>query len=217
MSASELVKAIPGWDEAMARLARLLDEREAEARAAAAGYATVYADRRAVMVFDVVASRQRKYGTRVQSLIREFTTTDSSQSLLALAEKPPVVAGLQRDEPATMSTVAAGLIRYSEVHNLGIEDGVLAWARAAEPFRHASKLEPYVGATHGMGTALFAYLRMRCGADALKPDLRVRGALVDLGLHVPSDPHAILMLAEAAADHAQVPRLVLDQAFWGPR
>lgn len=217
MSTSDLVKAIPGWDEAMARLKDLLDEREAEARAAAAGYADVYAGRRAAMVFDVVASRQRKYETRVQSLIRTFESTDASRSLHALANDPPVVSGLQRDEPATMSAVAAGLIRYSEAHGLDIEAGVKAWATAAEPFRHASKLEPYVGMTHGMGTALFAYLRMRCGADALKPDLRVRGALVGLGLHVPNDPHAILMLAEAAADHAQVPRLVLDQAFWGPR
>ena len=46
--------------------------------------------------------------------------------------------------------------------------------------------ERFVGATNGIGPALFAYLRMRSGADALKPDLRVRESLNRLGFGLPT-------------------------------
>ena len=65
-----------------------------------------------------------------------------------------------------------------------------------------------------MGPALFAYLRMRCGADAIKPDLRVRDALNDLGFEVPNDPHAILIVASSAAKELGTTKLALDQLLW---
>jgi hypothetical protein len=65
-----------------------------------------------------------------------------------------------------------------------------------------------------MGPALFAYLRMRSGADALKPDLRVRAGFNRLGFAVPRNEHAILVVAHAAARQVCVPLLVLDQLLW---
>ena len=67
----------------------------------------------------------------------------------------------------------------------------------------------------GIGPALFAYMRMRCGADALKPDLRVAAALRELGFGVPGDEHSILVIARAAAAELDVSLLVLDQLLWG--
>jgi hypothetical protein len=61
---------------------------------------------------------------------------------------------------------------------------------------------------------LFAYLRMRSGADALKPDLRVARALSKLGFHVPAGSHATLVVAHAAADEVAINLLVLDQLLW---
>jgi hypothetical protein len=80
---------------------------------------------------------------------------------------------------------------------------------------HATQLDPYVGAVGGIGHALFAYLRMRCGADALKPDLRVHRALVDLGFLLPRDEPALLVVNGAVAAKLRTSRLVSDQLLWG--
>lgn len=58
-------------------------------------------------------------------------------------------------------------------------------------------------------------MRMGCGADALKPDLRVAGSLRELGFDVPSDEHSILVVGRAAAAELEVSLLVLDQLLWG--
>lgn len=71
-----------------------------------------------------------------------------------------------------------------------------------------------VGCVKGIGLALFAYMRMRSGADAIKPDIRVKKALRHLGFAVPDDDHAVLILAKAAAEEIRVSRLVLDQLLW---
>jgi hypothetical protein len=67
----------------------------------------------------------------------------------------------------------------------------------------------------GLGRpALFAYLRMRAGADALKPDQRVHAAFRTLGYKAPNDPHAMLMVARGAAEEVGIGLLVLDQLLW---
>ena len=65
-----------------------------------------------------------------------------------------------------------------------------------------------------MGTALFAYLRMRCGANAIKPDLRVHAGLTALGFIVPNDPHALLVLAQEISVQTGISLLALDQLLW---
>lgn len=56
-----------------------------------------------------------------------------------------------------------------------------------------------VGCVKGIGLALFAFMRMRSGADVIKPDIRVKKAMVSLGFVVSNDDHALLVLAKAAA------------------
>jgi len=169
------------------------------------------------MVFDVVASRQRRYTARVRPMVERFSTTEAAASLQALAAAGPEgTEGLRTGEAETMQQVAAGLARYGERHGLDEEQAVRQWADSAAPFEHAPKLEPYVGSIKGMGPALLAYLRMRSGADALKPDLRVRKALLRLGFQVPGDEHAILVVTHQAAEEVGVPLLVLDQLLWWP-
>lgn len=211
------VDGLPWWAEGMANLRLLYETHGAEARDRAEAHGRVYVDRRAAMVFDVVASRQRKYDQRVKPLLERFAATPASKSLASLARRGPGEGyGLRRGEAETMQQVAAGLVRYTQEHELDEEAAVARWARGAGAFEHAPKLEPYVGSVSGMGPALLAYLRMRCGADALKPDLRVRDGLNALGFRVPNDVHAILVVAHAAADALGVPRLVLDQLLWWP-
>ena len=79
---------------------------------------------------------------------------------------------------------------------------------------HGPRLDPVAGAVPGIGPALFAYLRMRSGSDAIKPDLRVANGLRQLGFHVPSGEHAILVVARAAAAEAAIGLLILDQLLW---
>ena len=80
-----------------------------------------------------------------------------------------------------MSTVARNLVGLGGV--LGLDEDAACATRAAGVgmLKHAHGLDPIVGSVRGIGPALFAYMRMRCGADALKPDLRVRNALRSVG------------------------------------
>lgn len=209
------VEGLTWWTDGMRNLRLLYDEHGGEARARADAHGQVYAGRRAAMVFDVVASRQRKYTQRVEPMVKKFAATPGAKSLSSLAKHGPGRGyGLRTGEAETMQQVAAGLTRYLVEQGLGEEEGVLSWATGATTFEHAPKLEPYVGSVSGMGPALLAYLRMRSGADAIKPDLRVRDGLNRLGFQVPNDVHAILVVAHAAAEALGVPLLVLDQLLW---
>jgi len=148
-------------------------------------------------------------------MVALFEVHAASKDLRALARNGPGTPhGLMATEVPTIQAVAAGLVRQADDHALDDEAAVVQWSRSAAPFEHASKLEPYVGSVSEMGPALLAYLRMRCGADAIEPDLRVRDALNTFGFRVPNDPHAILVVAHAAADALEVPLLVLDQLLW---
>jgi hypothetical protein len=212
--AMDHLKALTQWEHAMTRLRALLDHHGAEAHRRAANYSERYKGQRAAMVFDVVASRQRRSDLLI---IEAFTRTPAGSSLRVLAEQGPGIGhGLRSGEGATMQAVASGLVRFAAEHDLDDDDATRAWAESAAPFEHAPQLEPYVGSVKGISPALFAYMRMRSGADALKPDFRVRASLNSLGFAVPSDEHAILTIAHAAASDLGVSRLVLDQLLWWP-
>jgi N-glycosylase/DNA lyase len=62
--------------------------------------------------------------------------------------------------------------------------------------------------------ALWSYMRMRSGANAIKIDVRVKRALRELEFPVPDDDHAALMIAKSAAQEVDLPLLVLDQLLW---
>ena len=80
--------------------------------------------------------------------------------------------------------------------------------------RLTQRLDRYVGSVSGIGVALFAYARMRSGADALKPDRRVREHLRRLGFPTPAGEGALLLVGEAAAEEVGIHRLALDQLLW---
>jgi hypothetical protein len=134
---------------------------------------------------------------------------------LAQSEVDPKEFGLRRTEPLTLHTVATNLLSFCQAEELSEEDGCRAWADGVQGLEHAPKLDPVVGGVPGIGPALFAYMRMRCGADALKPDLRVADALRKLGFDSTGDQHSILVVARAAATELGVTLLVLDQLLWG--
>lgn len=205
----------PCWTTAVDALAHQYAERREQVERRVDEYGNVYAGRRAAMVFDVVASRQRNYLKRVRPLVQVFTTRPAAESLGALAEQGPGLGlSLIPAEATTVQAVGDGLRRYCAEHQWDDDAGVVAWAAETEAVRFAPRLDPYVGAVSGVGPALFAYLRMRSGADALKPDLRVRRQLQQAGFVVPADPVSMLLLAEAVAEQLGLRRLALDQLLW---
>lgn len=206
--------SLPWWSAAMENLNALIDLHGHAAAARARDFAEVYQGRRGAMVVDVIASRQRKYEQRVLGMVAAYETSHPSSLAHLAREGWKDIPGLRQGEAETMRSVAQGLLGYSQEHSFDEDFGVKVWAEGAESFVHAPKIEPYVGHLHGVGPALFAYLRIRSGADGIKPDSRVHAALVRLGFPIPSDEHAIYVVAQAAATQAGIPLLELDQLLW---
>ena len=55
---------------------------------------------------------------------------------------------------------------------------------------------------------------MRCGANAIKPDVRVYKALQLLGLPVPREDNAIILTCQGLSDQLGISALELDQLLW---
>ena len=168
------------------------------------------------MVIDVVASRQRKYLARVLPLVDRWQADNDEHSLhwLSAHEPAPDRYGLRPAEPQTITTIARNMAAFADDLGVDEDQACLRWATDVADLQHAFRLDPVAGAVPGIGPALFAYLRMRSGADALKPDSRVAERLRRLGFQVPPGEHAILVVAHAAAAEAAIDLLVLDQLLW---
>jgi hypothetical protein len=189
------------------------NEQGALARDNASRYGTRFAGDRAAMVVDVVASRQRRYSTRVTRLVAEFRTSGIT-ALYDLANCRSVpLPGLRSGEAETMVAVAGGLLAWGVNNPSPLNDDdhlVGSWAARAAPFDLAPSLDSFVGTIKGIGPAPYAYLRMRSGADGIKPDVRVRKHLIDLGFVVPRTDCGLLLVAWAAAEDLGVSKLELD-------
>jgi hypothetical protein len=80
-----LLEKRPGWTDTLMRLNGLYRAHVDQATEEAAHSAGIYRGHRAAMVFDVVASRQRRYIQRVRHLVERFQQTPAAASLRALA------------------------------------------------------------------------------------------------------------------------------------
>ena len=168
------------------------------------------------MLLDVVTSRQRSYVKRVLPLVAQWEADNDGHSLqwLSTHRLAPQRYGLRPGEPDTITGVARNLVALAGDLGLSEDQACRRWADEVAGLEHAPQLDPVVGAVPGIGPALFAYLRMRSGADALKPDLRVARSLRQLGFHVPPGEHPILVVARAAAAEAGIGLLIVDQLLW---
>ena len=190
------------------------------ARKLAKQYFARYEGRRGSMVVDVVSSAWRNYDRVEKHIVPAFEKSVRTPNLRSLAAATPGIPGLRRGEAAAMQAAAAGMLRFARERRPALlksdEKIVQAWARYAERFRLDTKSEPYVGSVKGIGTALFAYMRMRAGADAIKADVWIARKLEEHGARFknPSDVVEVTMVAEAVAKAAGIPRLVLDQMLW---
>jgi hypothetical protein len=212
----DVLRDRPEWPAAVAQLRRLYAQGGAAAQEETARYGQKYAGQRGAMVVDVVASRQRTYLSKVRHIVNGWREEAREPTLAWLAANPPDGArlGLMASEPETMRHVAENLVAFASSRGLDEEEGCRTWAEEVDGLEHAHRLDPVVGGVSGIGPALFAYMRMRCGGKALKPDVRVGHELRRLGFQVPAGEHAILVVAKAAAAELAVDLLVLDQLLW---
>ncbi|WP_155289640.1 hypothetical protein ACN9MI_07815 [Rhodococcoides fascians] len=204
------------WPSAIANLTELCGRQGGAARVEAAKYAEVYAGRRGSMVVDVVASRQRKYSGRVLKIVERWESAAPDTSLRTLADTgiDAPTYGLQEAEADTIQAVAKNLARYGSDSGWNEDETCKIWADRCEGVEHAPRLDPVVGSVKGIGPALFAYMRMRSGASAIKADIRVKKSLRGLGFGVPDSDSATMVIAHAAAEEMDMDLLVLDQLLW---
>lgn len=215
-TALDVLSGSPGWAKAVAELSQLAAHRGEQARDHARGYGRVYAGRRGSMLVDVVASRQRRYAQRVLPTVERWEASTSDHSLRALAVNglDARTFGLKTTEAVTIQLVASNLSALACESELDEDDACRLWATNTEGVEHAPDLDPVVGGVKGIGPALFAYARMRSGANAIKVDVRVKKSLRAIGFRVPPSDHASLIIAHAAAEAIGVDLLVLDQLLW---
>ncbi len=217
-SYKEVLADQKGWEQAMLALQELFQTRGAEAKEEAKKISKRYEGARALSVVDVVASRQRRYESRVLPMVEKYRNSREDHSLNQLRTKSPtdiLQLRTSQDEGGVMQLVAAGLLDFGRKYNLESDDLICEqWAKWVEPIVFAPKLDPYVGSIKGIGPALFAYLRLLSGADALKPDVQTRKMFNELGFEVPDGDNALILIAKGAAEELGTSMVVLDQLLW---
>jgi hypothetical protein len=144
----------------------------------------------------------------------EADSEEHSLRWLALHEPNRERYGLRTGESTTIVAVARNLSSFANKAGVGEDEACRIWADSVAGLEHSPMLDSVVGRVSGIGIALFAYLRMRGGADGLKPDVRVERGLRALGFSVPPDPHGVLIVGGAVAAELGISRLVLDQLLW---
>jgi hypothetical protein len=215
------LRATAGWPEAVAKLREMWAIHGDHAKQRAAEIADYHAGRRGLMVVDVVLSNQRRYDRIVTPLLNrwreEVRQAGGDQSLKWLVDHPlsSPTYPLRRTESATIANVALGLLRFGSDYGLDEDEACTTWAMSVHGLELAPKLDPYVGAVSGIGPALFAYTRILCGADTIKPDVRVIRELQSLGVALPSgDPIAGFVVAACMAYELRISLVELDQLLW---
>ena len=200
---------IPNWNTAVAAIRNDL-ETNPSLKVLAAQYGKVYKGARGLMVVDVVASRQRRYDSYVvPKILPLYKSKARDLSLLSLSSKSPKWLPLRIGEAETMKNMAQVLLHYGQSKGLKDEEKIVAiWANDESAFQRTLDIK-------GIGPALLQYLRMRCGADSLKVDVRVIDELSKLGIPVDwFTPEGLLELCKEIANEANCSLLELDQTLW---
>ena len=200
---------LANWDKAVNTIRTGLEDNP-DIRLKAGTLSGTYVGKRGLMVVDVVGSMRRKYKEYVvPKLLPSYVEKAKDLSLVTLANTPPVWMKLKTGEAGVMSLVARELIAHGKRNGLSSEEDICKhWATAGN-------YGPEVIDIKGIGPALHEYLRMHCGADTLKVDVRVINGLVSLGINAnlfTSD--GLLEVCEAIAKDVGCSLTELDQILW---
>lgn len=200
---------LANWDQAVSTIRAGLGN-NLEIRAKAGNLAKVYVGKRGLMVVDVVGSMRRKYVEYVvPKLLPSYVERAQDLSLTSLANTPPVWMKLKTGEAEVMSKVAKELLSHGRRNNLTSDDEICRhWATSGNYGTEVIDIK-------GIGPALHEYLRMLCGADTLKVDVRVINGLIGLGIDATlftSD--GLLEVCKAISQDVGCSLIELDQILW---
>lgn len=207
-SISDLVRYLPAWESAVAKLSSRVSSPEIKSKVHK--IQKVYKGSRGPMVVDVVASRRRRYETHVAGrIIPVYKENAKDLSLKALADHGPVGVTLWSGEARTMVQLAEFLLGFKEDGD--DERTVASFANQSEaPQVRARAIE-----IRGIGPVLYEYLRLLSGVDTLKADSRVRKALGSLGIPEENfSDEGILNVCIALAADCDCSLVEIDQALW---
>jgi hypothetical protein len=141
--AADLLRSDPQWSHAVTNLRDLKRDHVAEAQTRALNYAAEYNNARGAMIVDVVASRQRRYTTRVRKIVADWKSHNTEQTIAWLANRPlqRELYGLSDNEVTTIHDVANRLCASAAQEELTAtdeEDQICrAWADRYGAFEHA--------------------------------------------------------------------------------
>ena len=200
---------LANWDKAVDTIRTGL-ENNPDIKSMAGALAGTYVGKRGPMVVDVVGSMRRKYKEFVvPKLLPSYIDKAKDLSLATLANTPPVWMKLKTGEADVMSMVARELIAHGKRNGLSSEEDICKhWATSGNYGSEVIDIK-------GIGPALHEYLRMLCGADTLKVDVRVINGLVGLGINAnlfTSD--GLLEVCKAIAKDVGCTLTELDQILW---
>jgi hypothetical protein len=200
---------LDNWDKAVSTIRARL-EANPEIRSKAGDLAGTYVGKRGLMVVDVVGSMRRKYKEYVvPKLLPSYVEKAADLSLATLASTPPVWMKLKTGEAGVMTLVARGLIAHGKANGLVSEDEICNhWAASGNYGSEIIDIK-------GIGPALHEYLRMLCGADTLKVDVRVINGLKGLGINADLfTADGLLEVCKALAADIGCTLIELDQILW---
>ena len=177
-----------------------------------------YVGRRGVMVVDVIASRQRNYEKVVKPRIIRPFQEQRNGTLTDLAADPPIFLKLQSHEVPAMSAVANALLDFGRVRGIADEEEICRqWAQlnSYNDPQGPSEFVKAVRDVKGIGPALLEYLRMLCGADTIKIDVRVKASLDSAGVpvHLFTDD-GLYEVCRGIAGRLGFTLVELDQLLW---
>ena len=200
---------LTNWDQAVSTI-RIGLNNNPDIKAKAGNLAKTYVGKRGLMVVDVVGSMRRKYVEYVvPKLLPSYVERAQDLSLTSLANTPPVWMKLKTGEAEVMSKVAKELLSHGRRNNLISDDEICRhWATSGNYGTEVIDIK-------GIGPALHEYLRMLCGADTLKVDVRVINGLIGLGIDATlftSD--GLLEVCKAIARDVGCSLIELDQILW---
>jgi hypothetical protein len=200
---------IANWHTAVITIRTGL-EANPDIRSKAGSLAGTYVGQRGLMVVDVVGSMRRKYKEYVvPKLLPSYVDKAADLSLATLAKTPPVWMKLKTGEANVMSLVAKELVAHGKRNSLVSEDDICKhWAAAGNYGSEVIEIK-------GIGPALHEYLRMLCGADTLKVDVRVINGLKGLGINAELfTADGLLEVCKAIAEDVGCTLIELDQILW---
>lgn len=191
-----------------------------------------YGGRAPLIIVDTVFSLRRRYLPMVRNVLRSFYQEFPEKDLGRLAKCNPswlcrkFTPNLSSNPNHSFSNISRwrNVVEIAKrfVENYGDDiNAIHEWAKNDKWARNAILLtywgDAIVKGLKGIGISAIQYLRMQAGVDTIKPDIRVKEALSDLGIKYRSDyrnDSEVVQLCENLAKELGIKPKEFDFILW---